>query len=202
MSVADLTGTTWFFNSTLTWSPLSGIEYSFGLSFNSNGVDYNSMLLSANRGQTATNKILYITTGPSSVPAFEAQSWTSDAYRTISITGGIAVTNATIISWLEANATQVTPSGNVLVSYKGETIAAFSGTTKTLTTAGKYLEADILVTDNAGTVTLQDKTTTPTQSTQTITADSGYTGLGTVTVNPIPQNYGLITYNGSTITVS
>lgn len=88
------------------------------------------------------------------------------------------------------------------ITYKGATIASFANTTKTLTTEGKYLEADILVTDVTGEITLQDKTVTPTQATQTVTADTGYTGLGTVTVNPIPQNYGLITYNGSTITVS
>ena len=88
------------------------------------------------------------------------------------------------------------------ISYKGAQIASFANTTKTLTTAGKYLEADILVTDVTGTVTLQDKSVTPTQSTQTVQADAGYTGLGTVTVNPIPSNYGLITYNGSILTVS
>lgn len=88
------------------------------------------------------------------------------------------------------------------ISYKGGQIASFANNTKTLTTAGKYLEADILVTDVTGTVTLQDKSATPTQATQTITADAGYTGLGTVTVNPIPNNYGLITYNGSVLTIS
>lgn len=48
----------------------------------------------------------------------------------------------------------------------------------------------------------QDKTVIPTTSQQMVMADSGYTGLGTVTVDPIPSCYGLITYNGSTITVS
>ena len=54
----------------------------------------------------------------------------------------------------------------------------------------------------------QNKTVTPTTSTQTITADSGYTGLGTVTVNRIPTNYLIpsgnksITTNGMNIDVA
>ena len=39
------------------------------------------------------------------------------------------------------------------------------------------------------TINNQDKTVTPTKSQQSITADSGYTGLGTVTVNAIPSEY-------------
>lgn len=52
------------------------------------------------------------------------------------------------------------------------------------------------------TFTTQAKSATPTESAQTITADSGYDGLSQVTVNPIPTNYGLITYNGSSLMVS
>lgn len=54
----------------------------------------------------------------------------------------------------------------------------------------------------------QNKTVTPTTSQQTITADSGYTGLGTVTVNRIPTNYIVpsgnkeITANGTGIDVA
>lgn len=36
---------------------------------------------------------------------------------------------------------------------------------------------------------LQDKTVTPTESTQTVTCDAPHDGLGTVTVNPIPEEY-------------
>ena len=49
---------------------------------------------------------------------------------------------------------------------------------------------------------LQEKSVTPSSEVQEITADVGYGGLKSVTVSPIPQNYGLITYDGSTITVS
>ena len=49
---------------------------------------------------------------------------------------------------------------------------------------------------------LQEKVVVPGAEEQTITADAGFGGLSSVTISPIPQNYGLITYNGSTITVS
>lgn len=42
---------------------------------------------------------------------------------------------------------------------------------------------------------------TPTRETQTFST-AGFSMLHDFTVNPIPSNYGLITYNGSTITVS
>ena len=58
------------------------------------------------------------------------------------------------------------------------------------------------------TINNQNKTVTPTTSQQSITADSGYTGLGTVTVNRIPTDYLIpsgnksITANGTGIDVS
>lgn len=42
---------------------------------------------------------------------------------------------------------------------------------------------------------------TPTNQTQTIQA-SGYLFSENITINPIPSNYGRITWNGSTLTVS
>lgn len=42
---------------------------------------------------------------------------------------------------------------------------------------------------------------TPTQETQTLSTTMKSV-LGDIVVNPIPSNYGLITWNGSTLTVS
>ena len=49
---------------------------------------------------------------------------------------------------------------------------------------------------------LQAKTVTPSADVQVITPDSDYQGLSQVTVGAIPNNYGLITWNGVTLTVS
>ena len=46
------------------------------------------------------------------------------------------------------------------------------------------------------TISLQNKTVTPTNTTQTITASIGYTGLGTVTVNAVPATTSTLTTNG------
>lgn len=43
---------------------------------------------------------------------------------------------------------------------------------------------------------LQDKTIVPGAEEQTITADIGFGGLSSVTISPIPNNYGLVTWNG------
>lgn len=42
---------------------------------------------------------------------------------------------------------------------------------------------------------------TPSEETQTLATDSLYM-RGNITINPIPSNYGLITWNGSVLTVS
>lgn len=61
----------------------------------------------------------------------------------------------------------------------------------TLKTAGKYCAEDIIVV-----ASLQDKTVTPTASTQTISADANHVGLGTVTVNAVPTEEKSVTTNG------
>lgn len=61
-----------------------------------------------------------------------------------------------------------------------------------------------LIPDQGGTpeAILQQKTVTPTSQEQVIEPDDGYDGLSQVVVNPIPSNYGLVTYNGSNLRIS
>lgn len=53
----------------------------------------------------------------------------------------------------------------------------------------------------SGTILLQEKTVTPTENTQTIVYDSGYSGLSQVTVNPIPSSY-IVPTGSQNITVN
>lgn len=61
----------------------------------------------------------------------------------------------------------------------------------TLATEGTYCDKDIQIT-----AVLQAKTATPTISPQVISPDSGYCGLGTVTVNAVPTEEKTATTNG------
>ena len=82
------------------------------------------------------------------------------------------------------------------VSYKGNTIATVNNNTKTLETEGKYLEADIVLTDvsqSAPVLQTVSKSYTPTESQQTeqITPGQGYDGIQEVdvTVGAISPSY-------------
>ena len=77
------------------------------------------------------------------------------------------------------------------ITYKNNQLTSFESGTKTLKTAGKYLEDDITITANSTTnpISLQTKTVSPTESQQTVSADSNYDGLSSVTVNAISSTY-------------
>lgn len=62
----------------------------------------------------------------------------------------------------------------------------------TLKTAQKYCATDITLD-----VAVQDKSVTPSSAPQNVTADTGYAGLGTVTVNPTPSETKTATTNGT-----
>lgn len=73
------------------------------------------------------------------------------------------------------------------VTYKGATLTTVSNQTRVLETAGTYLEDDLTLVDvsGGGSPTLQNKTVHPSSSDQSITADVGYDGLGTVTAKAV-----------------
>lgn len=75
-------------------------------------------------------------------------------------------------------------NGAVSIVLEEKTVTANGTVTPT---NGKVLSKVVVNVDDAP--DLQEKTATPTKSTQNITPDAGYDGLSKVTVNPIPNNY-------------
>lgn len=88
------------------------------------------------------------------------------------------------------------------VKYKGNTIGTADNSTLKLTTSGTWMEDDVTITDTRSEIPYTGAYSfTPTQSTQTIPIN-GKTATADITINPIPSNYGLITWDGSTLMVS
>lgn len=111
--VNTLANTTWKFNDYITsLGDESSISYKLG--FTSNGVTYNTLAQTAGDGYR-----VLIYDGESSVAAWTATDGSTGTWesgnQTISITGGDDATNATLIAWFKANATQV--SGTETTTY-------------------------------------------------------------------------------------
>ena len=75
------------------------------------------------------------------------------------------------------------------VTYKGNTLATVSNNTKTLKTAGKYMEGDVVLTDvSQSTPTIQLLNVIPSETAQTFNA-SGIDGYKPVSVSAISSTY-------------
>lgn len=89
---------------------------------------------------------------------------------------------------------QSIPAGTYLTGT--QTIRAIQTQIKTVTEngtvtpdEGKYLSSVVVNVPTGSVINAQTKTVTPTKSKQTVTPDSGYNALSSVTVNAIPSNY-------------
>lgn len=103
MAITNLTGTGWHFNDTISL-PSTSITYK--INFRSNGVStYRSLVPDA-------GGISYIRDYAYTDVYSTTKGWittNSRNFQDIVITGGTAVTNTDLISWLESNATQIQP---------------------------------------------------------------------------------------------
>lgn len=97
--VSDLTGTTWEFNITIS-NYDSGV---YNINFSSNEQQFTYIQYT----DIGTDGAIYYNSTRVYVNEFPPYSWIDGAYRTITITGGTDATNATLIAWLENNATLI-----------------------------------------------------------------------------------------------
>lgn len=149
-------------------------------------------------GDTPTYQIKTVT------PTDSKQTVTPDAgYDALSSVTVNAVPTQTKTATPSTSAQTISAdSGKFLSSV---TVSAIQTETKTVTangtytpTTGKYFSSiTVSVPSDAKDPSLQAKTITPTSAKQTVTADAGYDGLSSVTVNATPTETKSITSNGT-----
>lgn len=98
--LTDLTGTSWYFNDTLS---LPETTTSYSLNFTDGYTSRVGIDIASDHG---TNHMYYLT--PTPYDAYNNMyGWSDVKYRTIAITGGTDATNTSLIDWIQANATQI-----------------------------------------------------------------------------------------------
>lgn len=163
MAITDLTGTTWTIGDTLTSYPMGTYSlktYALNITTSEALPDtlgnthdtFVQMLIGYENGNELNMAFFCADTSgyPRTVVATGndtktlPDTWNSHFKGTFTITGGADAQDLDLITWMEANASEVTI--DLTVSYAGSTILEMSASgTKTLKTAGKYCNSDILI---------------------------------------------------------
>lgn len=136
MAISDLTGTTWQLNAVIDIQSLLGAQ--FNITFESNDTNYTYILFNDVR--------LVLQYDSTRVYYDDGSYWSNENYRTVSFTGGTDATNATLIAWLEANATQVVSGSELTITYNNNTIhTSTTDDTFTLQCNGKVMASDVTI---------------------------------------------------------
>ena len=128
-------------------------------------------LVTATQNQDAGYVSADTTTGTLQLSTQAAKTVTPGSSQQTAVAAGKYTTGAVTVAAVSASSPTFTSNG----TYTPET--------------GEYYESVTVNVSGGGTINNQNKTVTPTESQQTVQADAGYTGLGTVTVNAISSTY-------------
>ena len=118
MSITNLTGTTWYFNSPMTSALYEGYGGDFKqINFTSNGESFIGIKSTYEIDMSMDYSLIYETNGQPVGVLIDTTTWSSETYRTISIIDGDDVEDSDLIAWLEENA-QLISGGLIGTTWK------------------------------------------------------------------------------------
>lgn len=104
-TITNLTNTVWYFNTQI----FPNINSRFFINFTNNNDSYSSLGVGRDLSENSRPNRLYYD-GSTVYNGYSGDDWYSNNYRTITITGGVDVTNSNLITWLSDNAENQTPT--------------------------------------------------------------------------------------------